>query len=91
VNSKRSTIDLISTYLLFLVVALTVTPAFAATSTEAFSHALFESGQVAFSGPGDPAEMEAFLNDFFLLEHAGLEILSADIYHQNLATEVARE
>ena len=90
-NNKRSTTDLISAYLLFLVVALTVAPAFAATSTEAFSHALSESGQVALSGPGDPAEMEAFLDDFFLLEHAGLEILNADICHRNLATEVARE
>lgn len=60
--------------LLFLVAALGPTPALAGQRVEALPHTISVSEQAVLSGPSSPAEMEAFLDDFFETKMAELHI-----------------
>ena len=73
------TTNLVLACLLFLVVALTATPAFAAPRAEALPHTYSAPGRTVTSGPSDPEEMEAFLDSFFEAKMAELHIPGAAI------------
>jgi CubicO group peptidase (beta-lactamase class C family) len=65
--------------LLFLLIALGDTPAIAAPRIEALSHTCSVPQSIVASGPSDPEEMEAFLDDFFEAKMAELHIPGAAI------------
>jgi CubicO group peptidase (beta-lactamase class C family) len=79
VKVHRPKINLVFACLLLLVAALTAIPAFAAPRAEALSHTRPVPERTVASGPGDPAEMEAFLDDFFETKMAELHIPGAAI------------
>jgi CubicO group peptidase (beta-lactamase class C family) len=79
VKAHRPTTSLIPACLVLLVILLTATPAFAAPRAEALSRAPVVPGSALASGPGDPAEMEAFLDRFFEDKMAELHIPGAAI------------
>jgi hypothetical protein len=65
--------------LLYLVAALGATPAFAGRRVAALPHTISVSEKAVASGPSSPAEMEAFLDDFFEAKMAELHIPGAAV------------
>ncbi|MGD2166291.1 MAG: serine hydrolase domain-containing protein, partial [Anaerolineae bacterium] len=76
---RRPMANLVLTCLLVLVAALANTPGLAAQRGEAHSHGCTATDAAAASGPSDPEEMEAFLDDFFEAKMAELHIPGAAI------------
>lgn len=71
--------NLVLPCLLILAATLANTPGLAAQGGEALSHGLTAPDATAASGPSDPEEMEAFLDDFFEAKMADLQIPGAAI------------
>jgi CubicO group peptidase (beta-lactamase class C family) len=79
VKVHRPKISLVFACLLLLVAALTAIPTFAAPRAEALARTLSVPELTVASGPSDPEEMEAFLDDFFEAKMAELHIPGAAI------------
>jgi CubicO group peptidase (beta-lactamase class C family) len=75
----RPMANLVLACLLFLATALLGTPALAAPRAEAPMHPRSVPESTVASGPSDPEEMEAFLDDFFEAKMAELHIPGAAI------------
>jgi len=78
-HDQKLVAALASASLWLLVFVLAATPAFAAPAYEARADTRTASGQRAASGPGDPEELEAFMDHFFAAQMAELNIPGAAI------------